>query len=276
MPVPGLSLVGFMDEQSAVQYLTSACVPPDPTPAALTAEWNAAKGKLGEPIPSAGQPEVLPLPDGHDAYVAQLKVAPWLQDAFNPASGWEIKLVEIDPLLAFQPHVDTSRSAMHCGGFAAPLPIADLLTICLPAAQPNIPYQIIANPPSILIQSRSLNLRMKGAGIFGGNIAGIVFDAALEHVQVSRFQDRCYLSNGYHRIFGLRAIGVTHVPCLFRDATSPDMVGIKDNTFPLALLESADPPTCAHFCTARAHPVSLRIASRVIHVTWGEHILPNE
>lgn len=43
MPVPGLSLVGFMEEQAAIAYLRNRCIPPDPTDAALVAVWNTAK-----------------------------------------------------------------------------------------------------------------------------------------------------------------------------------------------------------------------------------------
>lgn len=58
MPTAGLSLVGFMDQQAALNHLTSACVLASITRADVIAEWNAAKGKLGAPIPNAGHPDI--------------------------------------------------------------------------------------------------------------------------------------------------------------------------------------------------------------------------
>ena len=53
MPTPGLSLVGFLTEQEALYHLGKACVPAaNADDAALRADWLAAKGKLGAPVPN--------------------------------------------------------------------------------------------------------------------------------------------------------------------------------------------------------------------------------
>jgi len=57
MPTTGLSLVGFMNEAQAIQHLSNACVPTNPDPVALTAEWQTAQGNLGPAIPNAGHPQ---------------------------------------------------------------------------------------------------------------------------------------------------------------------------------------------------------------------------
>jgi hypothetical protein len=68
MPEPGLSLFGFMEPQHALNYLRAACVPADPSDAALLAEWATAKGTLGAAFSGAGHPDIQPIPLADQAY----------------------------------------------------------------------------------------------------------------------------------------------------------------------------------------------------------------
>ena len=72
--------------------------------------------------------------------------------------------------------------------------------------------------------------------------------------------------------------GATHMPCVFRDLQFVDDIGFRNDgrTFTPSLLESEDPPTLAHFARGRAHAVSLRSLSRVLHVSWAEYAVPEE
>jgi len=228
-----------------------------------------------------------PIPAAHDAHIQQLRNAPWLQAMFNgPWQNATFQLVQIDSLLAFQITVDTDRATHHCGGLTNPPTLAQLLPICLPTvdapeniviselppAQPGIP----ANSKSIILKSRSLNFRVVNQGQVAPNVLGIQLGMALPHVQVLRFNNRSYLHNGFHRATGARALGATEIPCLVRDVASADEVGIRTDgtTFPLALLESANPPTLGHFIPGRAHNVMLRAMMRIVQLSWADHILP--
>jgi hypothetical protein len=112
-----------------------------------------------------------------------------------------------------------------------------------------------------------------GRGLY---LAGAAFGPSLPLVQVGRFRGRCYLIDGYHRAFALRQAGATHMPCVFVEATDYGRLGARGGyeSFERDLLESADPPTCAHLAPERAYPVVLRELRRVIHVTWSQYILP--
>ncbi len=61
MQSDGLSLVGFLDQPSAMSYLTARCVFDDAfeTPAD---HWKAAKARLGAPTPNPGDPEIQDMP----------------------------------------------------------------------------------------------------------------------------------------------------------------------------------------------------------------------
>jgi|SRR5580700_479819 hypothetical protein len=148
-----------------------------------------------------------------------------------------------------------------------------------PQQLPSVPLQVAGTEGSILIKSRSLNLRVMQAGHFNqGNFVGLIYGVSLPHVQVTRFNGNCYLSNGFHRMYGLGRAGATRLPCLFRDVTAFQAVGIKEDgsTFRLPLLEGPNPPTCRHFIEDRAHPVSLRATTRIIHVSWSDYAIPDE
>jgi hypothetical protein len=278
MPKRGISLVGFMEQPHAVNYMRANCVMPDPSDAALIAEWNAAKANLGPPLDDVGHPDIQDIPPPAQQYIQQLWQQPWVQQGLAVYPNAAFKVVEIDPLLAYQFHILTDHSEGHCGGLPLGPGIVDLLPIFLPQAPPHADIRMSGQQQSMLLATDSLNVRIKAAGLIGPNSAGIVFDISLPFVHVVRFNGRCYLINGFHRTLGARTRGAGRMPCLFRDVASADEIGIRPDgsTFSLALLESTNPPTLRHFAQGRAHQVPIRQALRVLQINWSEHALPME
>ncbi|HXW29061.1 MAG TPA: hypothetical protein VEK55_06830 [Xanthobacteraceae bacterium] len=279
MPTPGLSLVGFMDQAQAINHLLGVCIPTSPAIPSLIAEWTAAVAKRGPPIANAGNPDIQPIPADGQAYLAQLHQEKWVADSLAMTPGATFQMVEIDPLLAYQFTVDNSRSSYHCGKLNPMPPLGDLLMVCLPTAFPNEQINVTQQPSAVMLKTKSLNVRIVQQGFFQAeNKLGIQFGMSLPFVHVVRFNGRCYLHNGFHRIVGVRKKGATHVPCLFRDVSTSQEAGIRDDgaTFPLQLLQSADPPTLAHFTQGRAYDVTLKAMTRIVHVTWHEYGIPDE
>lgn len=283
MPTDGLSLVGFMDQPQAVHHLTNACVPANPDPLVLAGEWTAAQARLGATTPSAGHPDIQAMPATGADHIQQLAGQP----AFLPANpphrpqgvlhGATFQMVEIDPLLAFQFTVDITRSHHHVGAFSAPPTLDELLHCCLPLVQAAEAISTFPGQASMILKARSLNVRAFNRGLFNGEFMGMSFGVSLPYVQVVRYNGRCYLHNGFHRCYGARMAGATHIPCVFRDVATPAEVGLHDGgTFPLTLLESNNPPTVAHFTQNRSHAVRLRAHSRFLHVSWAEYVIPDE
>lgn len=278
MPTTGLSLVGFIaDQQQAINHLRFACCPAVDTDQALIAEWQAARARLGPPIASAGNPNMQPLPAAQDPYMQAMTQA-WAQRGVQMWPGATFQLIEIEPLLAYQFHVDTARSAHHCGGLANPPSVDDLMPICLPQNPTPERFQAWPGPQSAMLRSEGLNLVMLDRGVLKTTFMGIVFGPALPFLHVVRHNGRCYLHNGFHRAVGARAAGATHIPCVLRDVPDHASVGIRDDgsTFNATLLESNDPPTIGHFAQGRAHPVLIRSMSRILHVSWADYVIPNE
>jgi hypothetical protein len=279
MPTPGLSLVGFMEPQQAINYQRMMCVPADPSDAALLAEWNTARGNLGAVVSDAGKPNIQEIPPGCQAYIQQLSQQPWVQQSLAPYPGAAFKVVEIDPLLAFQFHILTDHSDNHCGTLRLAPGIADLLPIFLPQAPPQEALRISLQSQSFVMAADSLNVRIMAQGLFQAeNKVGIQFGIGLPFVHVARFNGRCYLMNGFHRALGARLRGAGLMPCLFREVANHIEVGIRDDgsTFSIALLESPNPPTLRHFTQNRAHTVAVRKVSRILQVNWSEHAVPLE
>jgi hypothetical protein len=279
MPTLATSLVGFMEQQEAINYLRLSCVPPvNSDDASLIAEWQTARAKLGPPMSKAGAPDIEDIPASQANYMAQLATQPWVANALNNSyPGSKFCLVEIEPLLAFQFAIDGTRSRHHCSPFSQPPTLDQLLLTCLPLAPPAEPIQVTQGPQSMLITSRSLNFRSLAQGFLNTEFVGMYVGLALPLVHVVRFNGRCYLYNGFHRAFGSRLAGATHVPCLFRDVNDAASAAISPpGTFGLPLLESNNPPTMGHYTQGRAHDVNLRIYTRALHVSWAEYAVPAE
>jgi hypothetical protein len=279
MPVPGLSLVGFMDQAGAHAHFQNQCVCASYAPADLDAEWNAAAAKLGAPIPNAGTPDIQPMPSAHFAHTMQLQMGAWVGSYFalgGPWHGAQFAQVEIDPLLAFQFAIGDGRSKHHGAALNQNPSIQDLLPICLPLAPQPENFQIFNSPNAMILKARSLNLQNFGGGVFNAAFMGIQFGVSLPFLHVVRHNGRCYLHNGFHRALAIRRAGATHVPCILRDVPDHASVGIHNGTFGATLLESANPPTLGHFTQGRAYDVQLKNVARYLHVSWADYVIADE
>src|ERR1043166_8573601 len=155
MPTLGLSLVGFMDQQPAVNHLSVNCVPKaNATPVTLIAEWQKARGRLGKAARNPGLVQPRPLNATQAAYVSNLMTLPWVNasladtqaaQANNGLAPASFAVVDIKPLLAYQFVVDRARSLHHCATLSKPPTEAELLSLCLPATQPtqNFTHSIV-------------------------------------------------------------------------------------------------------------------------------------
>lgn len=286
MPIRGLSLFGFLGETEAISYLKNVrpeTVPP-PTDAALKAEWTAAQATLGSPPKNFGSPDIQPLPPGGAgaAYITSLRQQPWVTGSlqspiYNNAS---FNMIEIDPLLAYQFHIDMDRSDFHCGKLSTPPTTDELLALCLPMTPPSEQYQISVQNNSAIIRARSLNLQLGPRGSLNppeNTAFGILLTVPLSFVHVTRFNGRCYLHNGYHRVYGAKKAGASHIPAILRDSSDAQDAGIRDDggTFRQVLLESDKPPTLAHLAPAIAYEMELKSVHRIITITWTDHVVPD-
>ena len=274
MSSPGLSLVGFLDDEHAVlRHLQNACIPKKNDQSALIAEWHSAKAQLGDRIENAGHPRCEPLPRAQENHAKAILSNSAFQDEWK---GSRIELVEIDPLLAYQVAIDNAICARHCATLSQPPTLDQLMAVCLPLnITPEVP-ETFTGQNSLILRAKNLNVHIQKEVRFA-SFMGVQLGIAMPYVHVVRHGGRCYLVDGYHRAVGLRKAGATHAPCVLRDVPDHSAVGLNPPVyFPLDLLESDNPPTLGHFTQGRAYPVVLRSHSRIVHVSWAEHVVPDE
>jgi hypothetical protein len=271
MPTPGISLVGFLDQDTAINYLLNECNPVSEDKAVLIEEWQAAKAKLGATaVANYGHPDIRPIPAEQQSYIQKVRARSVFQREWRDTA---IVLIEIDLLLAHQVSIDLIRAERSCGMLSSSPSVDELFAICLPLSAPNEQLKVVHGENSLLLKSTNLNMRIH-RGINNPPFMGIQFGLSTPFVHVARNAGRCYLCDGYHRAYRLRELGVSHIPCVLREGKID--IGNKIPSFPAALLESSNPPTLAHFTRQRAHPVSLRVHSRVLSVMWAEYTVPDE
>jgi hypothetical protein len=154
----------FLDQAEAINHFLAACIPQDSARAALIAEWNAAKQRLGAPIQNAGYPDIQSLPAAHQPHAQQVLAHPIFQDP-----QWQmtsIQLIEIDPILAYQMTIDSNRLNHHTDRLSAPPSPDELMECCLPLAPESEDFSITAGPASMVLRARSLNVRaFRGFGV---------------------------------------------------------------------------------------------------------------
>ncbi len=280
MPVDGLSLVGFMEEQEAIAYLDERCVWEDASTAALRHHWNEARSRLGRPVGNAGHPEITELPEEFEPYLAQVRQTAGYEELQESFADPSFALVELGPLLAYQHHIETAR-AFKVAKLPDPSEISMkvLLEICLPLRQERYEPQVSDDDNGVTVRSDSLNLRLVKRGLFENGdgryqVAGALMGMTGPLFHVARFNDRLYLRNGFHRAFALQQAGVRHIPSVIIDTPLFENTGALGgrSTFDRTMLDRDDPPTVAHYAEDRASAVRLRRLSKVITVVWREDI----
>jgi hypothetical protein len=145
-------------------------------------------------------------------------------------------MVELDRLVVFQPHVarhfvETLKAKLG----PKPSPEA-LFDFCLPLGQPdaNVRIQRVGSE-RYTFQSESSDFRFHEPVLlkpdqitnyesFGSvaGIIGLVVGYGPNFLTVLRSDNRLMLHNGYHRACALRALGITHAPCLVQTVTRLD------------------------------------------------------
>jgi len=279
MATPGLALIGFMDPNHVEAYLTSACVGAPATPADREALRLQAVQKRGAAVPNAGAPEVKDLPKSATTHLKAVEKSNRFAGTVGNAK-WSFKLVEIDPLLAYQFHVELDRSTAACAGLAKNPSMDQLLNTCLPTKAAPFNGNFAQLPSGLMLRSSDPNVRLidvKGeAGAHETWELRVLLGTSSPLIQVVNWSGRFVVHNGYHRAFGARLAGATHIPCIVTEHTSwQDFIAPNMNVFTEAVLKSADPPTVRHLQDDRAWPVTLTGSDRIIQFNWSELLLPS-
>jgi hypothetical protein len=234
---------------------------------ALTNEWCAANDYYQElenseaGIANSGSHRALD--PGLASLAEEVRAHPHYRRVFDTLPT-DFGMVELDRLIVFQKHITrTFVDGLVARIRRAPDP-ERLFRICLPLQAAAPPVQICkVGSQRYVFRCESTDLRYHETIVlhpeqvaeyhsFGSiaGIIGVVVGFGCDFLQAVRVGNRVLLNNGYHRAYALRALGVTHAPCIIQTATRVDeLQTVKGRVAEEAefYFESARPPLLKDF-----------------------------
>lgn len=206
---------------------------------ALADEWRAAneiyheleQGEAG----AADGADCLPLPKAMRGLAEQLRDDPYYQATFDTLPA-EVRMVELDKLIVSQTHIASVFSAARAAALGPKPDPETLFRFCLPLERDNPPVRIQRLASNrYLFSSGSTDLRahepllldraqMAGLSSYGpiAGALGLLVGFGSNFLTAVRSDSRMVLHNGYHRAYTLRALGITHAPCIVETVTRTD------------------------------------------------------
>lgn len=287
-------MLGFMSEDSAVRKLQSSRTvghPVDPLNDTdpvddsrdLDAEcadlWADAHESIGDPPAEFESSEVdlidLPDEDGIEEHIEAFLANEHTKASLDrrPEDAWQIKLVPIENLVAYQPQV--TKTAYADTVTTGSEHFVDLLEITLPTeTNPLVEEQRIRDEyfKGWQFVSRSPNLHITGPKHSRPDndrvFARLTFELKTDpnFVYVAHFDDRYILKNGYHRTYQLMRAGASHVPAVVLDTDSFDETGAASGYFDRDLVMSDRPPMLPDYESDVSVDIKRRAKNRVLRI----------
>ena len=236
----------------------------------LVAEWNKANEYYQTLEESetgvADDIEVFDLDPTLEVMAADVAANPYYQHTYNTFET-SIAMVELDRLVLFQTHVSRPGTDKLMARLGKDPSLAELFQFCQPPDIPDAPVKMRRIGSSrYAFTCESTDFRRHKPVLLGpdqirdhesfGPISGVVglvvgFGSNFLTGVRQGADGRVLLHNGYHRAYAMRALGITHAPCIIQTVTSPDEIGVvvsekvlKDTDFYFA---SARPPMMKDF-----------------------------
>jgi hypothetical protein len=233
-----LYLIGRPSLKRFIRYVRSHAVE-EPSEADLAEEWHTAKGVVEtlakEEAGLADKPAIGKLGPEYEPLLIELLRDPLVQGGFNSVPT-DVALVELDRLVVYQKNIDVSYAG-QLARYLGPAPgRAQIFRTCLGHDHPQAPVRWSrVHGDRFVFVSASNDLRFLGTMRLQqehikdhpqpGNVAGIIGLAVgfgSNFLNAIYAENRLVLSNGSHRAYALRSLGVTHVPCIVQHVSSRD------------------------------------------------------
>lgn len=198
------------------------------------------------PVGIEQQGLIAPAPPELDAHLSALRLT---SAAAYFSEGWEVAVVDLARICAFQPFVRT-EDALERTSAVTDLITAAKITLPLPQGNENIPVTYDQNQKTLTVVSQNPNLRVAGvfcAPVNGQLVLGFPVWIFPSFLQVAQYQGRYYLRDGYHRAYGLLHKGVRRVPAFVRQATTFEQLGIQPGMLPHDAVFGERPPLLQDF-----------------------------
>jgi len=257
--------------------------------AALTDEWRAASDYYQElerreaGIANTGSHRGLD--PGLERLAAEVRGHAQYRESFSTLPT-EVGMVELDRLIVGQNHVTRTFVDQLMARIGPARDPEALFRVCLPLSAAKPPVQICrVSSQRYVFRCTSGDLRYHETTVlhpeqiqryhsFGAiaGIVGVVVGFGYDFMGAVRVGRRVLLTNGYHRACALRALGVTHAPCVIQTATGGDelrtAVRARVAEQPEFYFESARPPLLKDFFDPKIRKVlPIRNQVHLVEVT---------
>ena len=217
-PRPARVLLGWMPPEQG-EFLLANHAGAQPAEALRARVREARNAVAARPAGLDQTDAVSALPAELADHAAQVGMTP--AGATMQAEGWDIAMVDLDQIVAFQPSVFTDTTADRVAGLdprdlrsiaGLTLPINDTAPVAVQYDALNRAYTITSPNPNLRVIGNFDDRPADGPPGLGFRVA-----VAASFIQVARFQGRLVLRDGYHRSYGLLSRGITRVPVYVRD-----------------------------------------------------------
>jgi hypothetical protein len=257
-----------------------------PSSGALVDEWNAANAVVRaletEEAGLVDDPGIQPVDPDNELLLEFLK-NPLVRNSFNTVPS-EVAYVDLDRMVVYQHHIDLTF-VQDLKNRLGPSPSeADIFRVCLPGDRPQPPVKWARTQrDTFVFMSPSDDMRFLGAmSLQGkhikdypppGNLVGVIGLAVgfgSNFLNAIYAEKRLILNNGSHRAYALRALGVTHVPCIVQHISSRDELSVLACTAvtdaPNFYLQGPRPMMLKDYFDPRLHKI-LPVRRRLRQVT---------
>jgi len=285
----GRALLGFMTEQDALNFLKGVCVVEDENELqAYHAKWasvsNYVKALQPRSLSSLARTEISV---ENSNYIQDLVEQDLFKQMFH--INYAIREVEIERVVVFQRYIDTE----YAGQLASKMKDNEnfVLEACLPLEfRQALEVSFDEAVAGVTFSSLSPKLVLAGMHVVGpGGVditvggrpvqqPGVLFliGTQVNYVQISQYDGRYFLKNGYHRAYAALLSGRTRIPAIVSDVQDFGEVGAMNPAFfPRELLMSEAPPVLQDFLNDEvAIDVKMRPLRRVIRIRVDDFSLP--
>jgi hypothetical protein len=207
-----------------------------PSSGDLADEWAAAEAVVRalqrDEAGCADDPVIRPVLPDNPLLLESLR-NPLIRNSFNTVPS-EIAYVELDRMVVYQHHIDVTFADELKRRLGTSPSEEETFRVCLPSEPPRVPATWArVHRNTFVFTAPSDDMRFLGAMSLNpenitdypppGNLVGVVGLAVgfgSNFVNAIYAENRLILNNGSHRVYALRSMGITHVPCIVQHARS--------------------------------------------------------
>ncbi len=203
--------------------------------------WSNARKKFSDIIRSdSGSGKTINISDISKEYSKKIKEIldePTFKSTFNQMPI-EFKVVEIDKLVSLQDSVRLGYIKKLIESFPAKPTFDELIDICLSVNKSTSEVSELVLGNTVTYTSDNADLRFLGMmpwtvarpELVRQNLGGVLATSTLlvlgfgaSPVNVLNVNGRMVLNNGFHRVYALRQMGVTHIPVIVQKVINPSL-----------------------------------------------------